>query len=261
MVMMKERKNNMSDISGIDNEIKFVHYLNGKRILELNPMFRNFIDEIFNFPNEISIIKCMKNKYKQKADIFIKINNVIKGFSIKKGTKNSVHVERITDFIHFLIENKVDREDVIQYLKYHYADGTTNGKGLKRLSAEDYKKIHQDKIDKINISLNNEEILKKAILRFVTKGKNSNYEISAIIYGEVDDFIWITKEDIFNIILAKKDDYSSTVHFGSLVCQPKSRCLNYNPKYENDRFCIQIKWYSLFDDIIDNMNKKVSVLM
>ncbi len=246
----------MSDINGIDNEVKFVEYLNGKSVSELNPMFRNFIDEVFNCPSDKLIIKCMKNKYKQKSDIFIKINNVIKGISIKKGMKNSVHVERITDFIHFLIENNVSREVVIEYLKYHYADGTTNGKGLNRLSTEDYRKNNQNKIDKINDVLNDEKLLRKAITRFVTKGKNSNYDISAIIYGEVDDFIWITKEDIINVILSKKDDYSSAVHFGPLICQPKNRCLNYNNKYEQDRFCIQIKWYSLFDDIIYSMNKK-----
>lgn len=247
----------MSAINGIDNEIEFVNYLNGKVVSELNPIFRNFIDEVFNFPSDSSVIKCIKNKYNQKADIFIKIDNVIKGFSIKKGMKNSVHVERITDFIHFLIENKVSREIVIEYLKSHYADGTTNGKGLNRLSAKDYRENNQDKIDKINEILNDEKILNKAITRFITRGNNSNYDISAIIYGEIDDFIWITREDIFNIILLKKDDYSSAVHFGPLVCQPKNRCLNYNPKYENDRFCIQIKWYSLFDDIIFNMNNKI----
>lgn len=246
----------MSDISGIDNEFKFVDYLNEKIVSELNPMFRNFIDEVFNKPNGNLTIKCMKNKYKQKSDIFIKINNVIKGVSIKRGMKNSVHVERITDFIHFLIENNVNREAVIEYLKYHYADGTTNGKGLKRLSVEDYRKNNQDKIDMINDILNDEKIIKNAITRFVIKGKNSNYDISAIIYGEEDDFIWITKEDIINVILSKKDDYSSAVHFGPLICQPKNRCLNYNAKYEKDRFCVQIKWYSLFDDIIYNMNKK-----
>lgn len=64
----------------------------------------------------------------------------MKGISIKKGYKNSVHVERISDFIHFLIENNIDREIVTEYLKYHYADGSTNGKGIKRLSVEEYKK-------------------------------------------------------------------------------------------------------------------------
>ena len=123
----------MSKITGKNNEYEFVKYLNGKRISELNPMFRELIDELFPNQQPNSIIKSWKNHYKEKSDIFIKINGKMKGISIKKGYKNSIHVERISDFIHFLIENNVDREIVIEYLKYHYADGSTNGKGKKRI--------------------------------------------------------------------------------------------------------------------------------
>ena len=246
----------MSKITGKNNEYEFVKYLNGKRISELNPIFRELVDELFPKEESNSIIKSWKNHYKEKSDIFIKINEKMKGISIKKGYKNSVHVERISDFIHFLIENNVDREIVIEYLKYHYADGTTNGKGEKRISIEEYKKDNQSKIDKINKVLNDEKIIKKAINRFITRGKNTDYFISAIIYGEVDDFIWATKEQIEEIILSKKDVYSSAVHFGALTCQPKNRCLNYNPLYEKDRFCVQIKWYNIFDDIIEYLSNK-----
>lgn len=246
----------MNKITGKNNEYEFVKYLNGKRISELNPMFRDLIDELFPKQQPNSIIKSWKNHYKAKSDIFIKINGKMKGISIKKGYKNSVHVERISDFIHFLIENNIDREIVIEYLKYHYADGSTNGKGIKRLSVEEYKKDNQSKIDKINKVLNDEKIIKKAINRFVTRGKNTDYFISAIIYGEVNDFIWATKEQIEEIILSKKGVYSSAVHFGALTCQPKNRCLNYNPLYEKDRFCVQIKWYNIFDDIIEYLSNK-----
>ena len=121
----------MSNISGSDNEFEFVKYLNGKRILELNPIFRDLIDELYPLEEENSIIKSWRNHYNQKTDVFIKINDKMKGISIKKGIKNSIHVERISDFIHFLIENKISREIVVEYLKYHYADGSTNGKGSK----------------------------------------------------------------------------------------------------------------------------------
>ena len=43
--------------------------------------------------------------------------------------------------------------------------------------------------------------IKNAIDRFVTKGKNSKYYIDAIVCGEVDDFVWITKEDIVKVII------------------------------------------------------------
>ena len=100
----------MSDISGFDNEYEFVKYLNNKKISQLNPMFRELIDALFEHANEDSIIKCWLNHFKEKSDIFIKINGIMKGISIKKGNKNSVHVERISDFINFLIENKVDKD-------------------------------------------------------------------------------------------------------------------------------------------------------
>ena len=109
----------------------------------------------------------------------------------------------------------------------------------------------------INLHINKENILKNAIDRFIIKGKNSNYHIDALICGEVDDFIWISKKDIIKIVMSKRNDYSTAVHFGPMTIQPKNRCLNYNYKYENDRYCIQVKWYNLFDDIIEFMNNKV----
>lgn len=123
------------DISGINNEIEFVNYLNNKKIFELNPMFYSFIKDLFIDLNNEYIITCWKNTKPQKTYIFICINNTTKNISIKKGIKNSVHVERISDFVHFLIENNIDREIIIEYLKYQYADGTTNGTGKIRLSA------------------------------------------------------------------------------------------------------------------------------
>lgn len=244
------------EINGYENEYEFVKYLNGRKIKELHPLIRKVIDYLYPKNNEETIIKCWKNHTRQKTDIFIKVNGIMKEIGIKKGSRNSVHVERISDFIHFLIENKVSREGVIEYLKYHYADGTTNGKGKLRQSVEKYKQENQDKIDMLNKELNNKKLVEKAIERFVLKGNNSNYQIDAIIIGTISDFVWASKENIKNIILSKMDTYSTAVHFGCLTCQPKNRCLNYNPLYEKDRFCVQIKWYSLFDDIISMMNTK-----
>ena len=102
-------------------------------------------------------------------------------------------------------------------------------------------------------------MLRKAVDRFIIQGNNSLFPISALICGEVDDFVFITREDIVNTILSKKDNYSSTIHFSVLTVQPKNRCLNYNSKYEKDRFCVQVKWYNLFDDIIENMYLKEEV--
>lgn len=194
----------MYKINGYCNEYRFVKYLNGKRIGQLNPMFRFLIIKLFPNYNEKMIIKCWKNKELQKSDIFVEVNGIVKGISIKMGMKNSVHLEPISEFIHFLIENRVDREVVINYLRYHYADGSTNGKGDKRLSSEEYKVNNQDSIDMINNCFNNKELLTNAIDRFILKGRNSDYRVDAIICGEVNDFVWITRDDILKVILSKK---------------------------------------------------------
>ncbi len=246
----------MSNINGYDNEYEFVKVLNGKLICELDPMTYDLIKYLYPYEPENSLIRCWRNHYFQKSDILIKINGKIKGVSIKKGIKNSVHVEAISEFIHFLIENHLSRENVVEYLKYHYADGTTNGKGKVRLSSEEYKRNHQIQIDEINKELQNPKLIKKAVGRFVLKGNNSFYPISALIYGEVNDFLWITKEDIINIFLRKLNSYSTSVHFGPLIVQPKNRCLNYNLLYNKDRYCVQLKWYSLFDDIMEQLYLK-----
>lgn len=142
-------------------------------------------------------------------------------------------------------------------MKYQYADGTTNGTGKIRLSATEYKKSYQNKIDLINKHFNKKDIIENAINRFILKGKNSDEEIDAIIYGIVEDFIWIKSEDIKKTIISKKDEYSTGVHFSSLTIQPMNICLNKNIKYNSKRFCVQVKWYNLCDDIIYNMNNKI----
>ena len=60
-----------------------------------------------------------------------------------------------------------------------------------------------------------------------------------------------------NILMSKQNIYSTGVHFVNLFCQPMTRNLNYNPKYEKKRFCVQIKWYSIFDDIMEIKNRNV----
>lgn len=246
-----------SSKNGFQNEFEFIKKLNNKKFSDIDFNLQLFLEDIFPNINKNSLIKCYKNTNPQKYDIFIKIDNIIKRISIKKGVKNSVHTEPISEFIHFLIENNMPKKLVINFLKYHYADGTTNGKGKNRQTIAEYKKLHQNEIDEINDFINQKEILIKAIDRFVIKGRNSKDDIDVILYGVPEDFLWIKSDDIYSILLEKKDEYSSAIHFSSLTYQPLNRCLNYNPKYEKCRYISQLKWFNISDDIIENMNNNV----
>lgn len=248
-------------INGFQNEIIIAKYLNNKKVKEVNPIFKDLITKLYRNIDEESIIKSEIDYTKKKYDLIIKIDDVIKRISIKKGINNSVHVEGISSFIHFLIDSGIEKNVIEEYLKYHYADGTTNGTGEKRLSGEEYKEQNQDKIDYINSKINTPYMLDRAINRFVLQGKNSGIKIDGIIYGTVNDFFFLTKSEIKDIIMSQINLKSSGVHFGPLFCQPMTRNLNNNPKYESKRFCIQIKWYSLHDDIIKYLYKNNVIKM
>ena len=99
--------------NGYVNEIEFIKRINNKKYSELDYNLQLFIKELFNKISNDSKIKCFKNQQLQKCDIIIQFENVIKRISIKKGVKNSVHTEPISEFIHFLIENKMPRKLVV----------------------------------------------------------------------------------------------------------------------------------------------------
>ena len=240
--------------NGVKNEIKFVNELNNKIFNDVKYNMQLFLEDIFGFIDSKSIIKCHKDNSLKKYDIVVEINGIVKRISLKMGIKNSVHSEPISEFVHFLIECKMPKKLILSFLKYHYADGSTNGTGKNRQSGKEYKISHMDEINEINTFLNQEDILNKAINRFVIKGRNSIYCIDAIVLGTPSDFLWIKTNDIYKVLKCHKGNYSTGIHFSNLFYQPMSRCINKNPKYEKKRFISQIKWYSLFDDIIEVMN-------
>lgn len=237
---------------GIQNENSFIDYFRNKKVIDLNPMTYSFINTIFPNIKDSDIIKITYRLDKTKSDFLLTINNITKKISVKNGRCNSVHLESIETFINFLRKNGISEDIIQKFLKYHYADSTNNGSGIKRLSVKEYKENYQEEIDIINKALNNENIIIKAINRFLLVGKFCD-SVDVIIYGTIDDFLWITKDEIYKLILAKKDEYSTGVHFGPLFCQPWTRNLQFKQSDEYKRHYVQIKWYSLADDIIKVM--------
>ena len=49
--------------------------------------------------------------------------------------------------------------------------------------------------------------------------------------------------------------YFTFVYFIPLSIQTLDRFLNYNSKYIKKKYCIQVKWHNLTDDIIKYKNK------
>lgn len=248
-----------SKIDGFKNEYSFVDYLDGKLFKNINILFQDMFFNLYGNIDDNEPIRCWINYKKEKTDIFIKINDCIKRISIKKGIKNSVHVEHINSFTKYLNEIGIKNKNIQQILKYHYADGTIDGSGKKRLSINEYKLSHQKEIDNINVIFQDDKIITNLINRFILFDKESNEKIDVLVYGLINDFVYITRDEIIELFLKHLNDYSSCLHFSLLSYQPMNRCINKNTKYEDKRHYIQIKWYNIFDNILEIMNNRLMI--
>lgn len=240
---------------GYQNEFLFVLEFNNKKVKELNPLLREIIDDIFYNINDESIIKSWRNHYNnEKGDILIKIEDHIRSISIKKGSRNSVHVESIISFKALLKESGISEKNIYNYELFHY--GVNKRDYNQILTSAEFCHKNKRKIRKINQAFSTVNI-EKIINRFILQGRNSAYKVSGIIYGTPNDFLWINSSDITKVLKSNLNKESTTVHISSLYIQPMNRCINRNKKYEWCKDFVQVKWYSLFDDIIKSKNDNV----
>ena len=229
---------------GFDNEWDFFNYLNGKKVGEVNLMFRKFLLANFPYINNDMKITAYVNFDRTKEDIWVKVGKVKKSISIKMGKCNTVHNEYIYNLTKFLEEEKVPLKIIAIILDYFFTDGTRNGTGKRTLTFPDYKLKLKRKIRKVNkYFMKHEDLLIKLINRFVI----GNTDI--LIHGTVDDFTYITKDEIIKLLLNHKKDSFSNIHFSHLILSTK----NYNNEIE--KFILQVKWHNLNNDI-ETIRKK-----
>ena len=238
---------------GIENEFDFVEMFNNKYLDELDNNSIKFLHDLFgdDIKND-GLIKSWKNKVMQKVDIFIKYKNSIKSISLKCGNSNSIHQESIEDFKLFLEKFKIPYKIINNYVSYHYGYmRDDNGKidFNKSLSSEEYKKYYQNEIDDFNSAINKTKIIIEMIDRFIIRGRNSEYDIDALICGRINDYVWIKKDDIYDLILSKRCNLYTSPHIACLTIGPKKRNLNHDSKNAKERYIVCIRWNNIRDSI------------
>ena len=240
---------------GYQNEKDFVLLFNEKTISELDNNSKNFLHELFEEKiDEREIIICWKNKTNQKADIFIKYKNIIKGISLKCGNNNSIHCESIQDFKRYLEKLNIPYKIIDKYLNYHYGyrrDENDDIDFSKVLSAEEYKSLYQNEINVFNEYINKTKIIIDMIDRFIIRGRNSDYDIDSLISGTIDDYVWIMKYDLYDLILSKKETHYTSPHISCLTIGPKKRNIDGNSNNKKDRYLICVRWNFIKESIIN----------
>ena len=243
---------------GIQNEYDFVKLFDGKHLYELDSNSQSFLKELFreNINNDERIL-CWKNKYMQKADIFVKYKNCIKGISLKCGNSNSIHAESIESFKQYLEKLCIPYKIVNYYTSYHYGythDENNDIDFSKVLSSEEYKKIYQSELDIFNKEINNSKLIIDMVDRFIIRGRNAEYDIDALVCGKVENYVWILKYDLYELILSKRSTYFTSPHIACLTIGPKKRNLNGESKNVKERYIVCIRWNFIREDI-ENFKK------
>ena len=248
---------------GYQNEFDFVLLFNDKYLHELDDNSQTFLKELFkDVIDNTEKIKSWKNKMIQKTDIFIKYKNHIKNISLKCGHNNSIHNEQIQEFKRYLEKIGIPYNIIDKYMGYHYGyKKDENGKTdfSIRLSSDEYKELYQNEIDIFNQNINKTKIIVDMIDRFIIRGKNSDYDIDALICGTIDDYVWILKYDIYDLILSKKSMFFTSPHIACITLGPKKRNLTETSKNNKDRYLLCARWNFIKEDIINFKKEKSKI--
>lgn len=240
---------------GYENERDFVKLFNDKYFYELDANSQIFLKELFgDIINNEEKIRSWKNKVVQKTDIFIKYKNHIKNISLKCGNSNSMHHEQIQEFKRYLEKLGIPYKVIDKYIGYHYGymkDDEGRIDFSKSLSSEEYKRIYQKEIDIFNERINKTRIIVDMVDRFIIRGRNSDYDIDALVCGTIDNYVWIMKYDIYDLILSKRSLFFTSPHIACMTIGPKKRNLDGNSKNAKDRYLVCVRWNFIKESIIE----------
>jgi len=232
--------------NGIQNEIDFVKSLNGKKLYQLSKNMQDLLKVIFLDINSKSTIACWQSKYYEKADIKIKINNELRGLSIKTGRFCSMHQESTKKFYPFLIKIGVDTK--IINLFDNFMHGTINN---KKVDASTYIKYHEPEITVIRKTFNEYYTKANLIIRFLFQGTEiQKYDCDAIIYGTPTNFLWATKHEILNFLLNYEIKKYNHINISALNIKNYDRNLKNIKSRKEKENQIQVKWYFLKEDLM-----------
>ncbi len=245
--------------NGLKNENDFVNYFNNKYFSEFDKNTQSLLKNIFDDVIDDSMpIIAWKNKLQQKADVFIKFKNYIKGISIKSGKGNSMHQENLHDFEEFLKSIYVPYYAVDNYTSFHFGyarDKEGTRITSRKLGTYDYLNLFQKEVDSLNKYINKTRAMISIIDRVVIKGRNSEYGIEALISGTPNNFIWISKDDLYDLFLAKKNINYHVPHVSIITFGPKIRHVN-DKMDRQDLFNVVFRWKDPGKDISEFIKKQ-----
>lgn len=233
---------------GFINEEELRLYINSNNHESYNKNIQKFLRFVFGDAFSISKpFEAEKKAGQAKPDLCIKHNGKSKYISIKKGSGNSVHQEKIDIFFPY-IENLINTNALNNLKKFHYGDDTTNDTGKIRYSAAECKTRYTNEISSLNVALNKWSVLEDFLDRFLFIGNVGSLSVDVVYHGTIDSGLWASKDEIKNYV--KSHNFSANaVHFGPLTYQVWGRDEKRTAVHPDRRYVMQVKWGSITKDL------------
>ena len=242
---------------GFINEIELIDYINCNSWNSLNSNIKKFLmftfGSSFNANQKFIARKCDGGQV--KPDLLITHNGVSKYVSVKKGSGNSVHQEKISVF--FPLIGDMFGEKVLNNLKlFHYGDGTIDDTGKTRLSASECQYEYSREIRELNLVFNKPDSLVFFLNRFLFIGNVSSTLIVDVVYhGTIDSGLWASRDELINYF-TNNNFTSNALHFGSLTYQVWGRNNDFVAVHPDRRYVMQVKWGSCKNDLMAITRKR-----
>ena len=230
--------------AGNKNEDIIRDAINERKIFELNDNLREFIKFIHPSIKNDDVIKCRKIAGQKKCDLAITIDNIETRVSVKSGGGNSVHQEKVEEFIYFLDEKyKIDDSTANDIRFFIWGDKTLDGIGDEedRLSGEELRERYPSKIQRIKNFF--EKNKKDLIERFLLTGASGDL-IDVIYHGDKNKGVWATREEFEPRVLVTNTNSKVVIPVGQLSFQAWNRAIS-GSNSEDNRGQIQLKWGGL----------------
>lgn len=83
------------------------------------------------------------------------------------------------------------------------------------------KEFYQDDLNIFNSYVNKTRIIIDMVDRFIVRGRNSEYDIDCLICGTIDNYVWISKYDLYDLVLSKKCLHFTSPHVACMTLGPQ----------------------------------------
>lgn len=222
-----------SNSHGFSNEQQIVEEINRENPNSNIKSFEQFLSEKEDLEAESLHAELVSNN-NYKADITIEAEGRSIGVSIKEGSSNSVHQEKIENFNDYIQgDDQIDgaTDEVVKYFEW-FINSKKNATTLKQ--------NHSERLDILKQFLDiNSMVLAE---RFVKTGDKDRKEAEYLYYGTSEEGCWAETDKALAKAVSRNNG-RATLPIGSLTLQA------WNRTNEEKRYTLQVKWGRIEKDL------------